>query len=372
MSDQSVKKQPTALIMAGGTGGHIFPGIALAEVLKEKGWRVEWMGTADRMEADLVPKHGLPIHFIDVKGVRGNGIKRLFSTPAMLFKAVKQAKNILKDLQPDVVVGFGGYASGPGGVAAKLSGIPLILHEQNAVMGLTNKLLSRVAIKTLLAFPNTSGVKHSDKVEVVGNPVRADIAELNGRPKRILNEHSVKQILIVGGSLGARVFNQTLPKIFSELKNADQQFTVRHQCGKNNQADVEAAYHLAGFDNNQVTVAEFIDDMAEAFSWADIIICRAGALTVSEVAASGNAAIFVPLPHAVDDHQTANANWLVAAGAAKSVPQSELEQSLPALLKELFHAPNDIAVMQQKAGVIANLDTTKRMLSLCQAIGIKH
>lgn len=366
-----MKSSPKAIIMAGGTGGHIFPGIALAEQLIANGWTVDWIGTADRMEAELVPKHNLPIHFIDVKGVRGNGLKRLLGMPLMLIKAFFQARKVISSIKPDIVVGFGGYASGPGGLAAKSLGVPLILHEQNAVMGMTNRYLSKVALKTLLAFPIVGRPEQGVKFEVVGNPVRAEISKLNKLPKRLLNEQSSKHILVIGGSLGAQVFNQTLPTLLASLLPSEAKLKVRHQAGKNNSNDVQKRYEDAGFTNTQVVVSDFVDDMQAAYAWADIIICRAGALTVSEVAASGNMAIFVPLPYAVDDHQTANANWLVNAGAAQLIAQPNLEKELPTMLHELLHAPSLITQMQQRARQNANLGTTDRMLSLCQAIGRK-
>ena len=358
-----------ALIMAGGTGGHIFPGIALANALKAKGWQVSWIGTADRMEADIVPKHNIDINFIDVKGVRGNGIKRLLSMPFMLLKAFLQARKILTELKPDIVVGFGGYASGPGGIAAKSLGIPLLLHEQNAVMGMTNRYLSKIALKTLLAFPLSKPVSNSEKFEVIGNPVRDEISSLNKLPKRLINAQSAKHILVIGGSLGARVFNQKLPGLLAHFIADEASIKVRHQAGKNNTDEVSRGYRNAGFAEEQLVISDFIDDMKDAYAWADIVICRAGALTVSEVAASGNAAIFVPLPYAVDDHQTANANWLVSVGAARLIDQKELDTEMPAVLRELLHAPALISEMQQRAGQNANLSTTDRMLSLCQAIG---
>lgn len=366
-----MSQQSKAIIMAGGTGGHIFPGIALAEELKAQGWQVDWIGTADRMEADLVPKHGLPIHFIEVSGVRGNGLIRKLKMPLMLLNAFKQARSILKELKPDVVVGFGGYASGPGGLAAKSLGIPLILHEQNAVMGMTNRYLSRFAKKVLLAFNNTSQCPESDRVEVVGNPVRADIAQLNNALKRPISDHSQTHILVIGGSLGAKVLNENVAKQLTPFTQLRGGLQIRHQAGKGNSELVLNNYLEHGFDTKAVTVTDFVDDMTEAYRWADLVICRAGALTVSEVAASGNAAVFVPLPHAVDDHQTANAMSLVDKGAARIVAQSELETKLPEVLHELLHAPNLIEEMQLKAKQNANLGTTARMLSLCQAFGSK-
>lgn len=361
-------KSKTLVIMAGGTGGHIFPGLAVAETFRAKGWQVHWIGTADRMEADIVPKYDIPIHFIEVKGLRGNGIKRLIKAPFMLLKALFQARTIFKQVQPDLVIGFGGYASGPGGLAAKTLGIPLVIHEQNAVLGLTNKYLSKLAAKTLLAFPLAKVTGQSESWPVVGNPVRQEIAELNNQQKPKLNQEKPVHILVVGGSLGARALNQALPKMFTELAGK-YKLKVTHQVGKGNFSAVNTDYlALAQGVDLEFSVNEFIDDMTAAFANADLVICRSGALTVSELAASGNAGVFIPLPHAVDDHQTANANWLVEQQAGILVPQNQLEQKLPQILAELLAQPEQINDMQQKAAQRANLTTADTIYQLCQTL----
>jgi UDP-N-acetylglucosamine--N-acetylmuramyl-(pentapeptide) pyrophosphoryl-undecaprenol N-acetylglucosamine transferase len=356
--------------MAGGTGGHIFPGLALAKSLADKGWTVDWIGTADRMEADIVPKHNVPIHYIDVKGVRGNGIKRLVNAPFMLLKAFLQARKIFKQLKPTLVVGFGGYASGPGGIAAWSLGLPLIVHEQNAVAGMTNKWLAKIAKKTLLAFPNAKSSFPNIKTEVVGNPVRADIAQLNNTPKRVLTPQDEIRILVIGGSLGARALNQQLPSVFNQLHEQDIKVNIHHQVGKGNKQSVTDEYinckDASVINELTVVVDEFIDDMPSVLSWADLVICRAGALTVSELAASGNVGIFIPLPYAVDDHQTSNANWLVGADAAVLMPQTEIKQKLVSTLEALINDPNKINQMQNNAKQQAILTTTDRMVELCQ------
>ena len=358
----------TLVVMAGGTGGHIFPGLAVAEKFKQQGWNIHWIGTSDRMEADIVPKNNIPIHFIEVKGVRGNGIKRLLTTPFMLLKAMWQARRILSELKPDLVIGFGGYASGPGGIAAKALGIPLVIHEQNAVLGMTNKFLSKLAKKTLLAFPLAKNEGESASWPVVGNPVREPIVALNKKAKNTLTTGTAVNVLVIGGSLGARILNQTLPGIFSELAKAHG-LKVTHQVGKGNFDSVNAEYLANEQGNNlEFTVNEFIDDMTTALKSTDLVICRSGALTVSELAASGNAGIFVPLPHAVDDHQTANANWLVQQQAGVLVQQKELEQQLPLVLAELLAQPEKINKMQQQAAAIANLTTTDTIYQLCQTL----
>lgn len=361
--------------MAGGTGGHIFPGLALAKALTAEGWNVEWIGTADRMEADIVPKYNVPIHYIEVKGVRGNGIKRLVKAPFMLLKAFLQARKIFKQLKPNLVIGFGGYASGPGGIAAWSLGLPLIVHEQNAVAGMTNRWLAKIAKKTLLAFPNAKASLHAIDTEVVGNPVRADIADLNKIPKRELTAQDEIRILVIGGSLGARPLNQQLPEVFYQLHQQGLNINIHHQVGKGNKQSVTDEYvkaKQASASELVVTIDEFIDDMPSVLSWADLVICRAGALTVSELAASGNLGVFIPLPYAVDDHQTANANWLVAANAAVLMPQNEIKQKLVSTLTELINDPININKMQNNAKQQAILTTTDRMVELCQEMELSH
>ncbi len=359
----------SAVIMAGGTGGHIFPGLALAKALKDQSWQVDWIGTADRMEADIVPKYDVPIHFIEVKGVRGNGLKRLIKAPLMLINAFFQARKAFKTLKPNVVVGFGGYASGPGGIAAWSLGIPLIVHEQNAVAGMTNRWLGKIANKVLLAFPNAIGAFKQNKTEVIGNPVREDIAQLNQVNKRQLSPEDTIRIAIIGGSLGARILNQQLPDAFHQLLSKGFKLQVHHQVGKGNKHTVSQAYAELPALNGEtldVTIDEFIDDMPAVLSWADLVICRAGALTVSELAASSNVGVYIPLPHAVDDHQTANANWLVKANAGLLIEQQQIKQKLVVQLTELLSNPEQINQMQVNAKQQAILTTTDRMVTLCK------
>ncbi|MCE9956865.1 undecaprenyldiphospho-muramoylpentapeptide beta-N-acetylglucosaminyltransferase [Aeromonas rivipollensis] len=349
----------TLLVMAGGTGGHVFPGLAVADRLKAQGWTIHWLGTADRMEAELVPAHGYPISFIDIQGVRGNGIKRLLVAPYRIVKSVLQARRVLKSIRPDVVLGMGGFASGPGGVAAWLSGIPLLLHEQNAAAGLTNKLLARLAKRVLMAFPGAFAP--SARTAVVGNPVRPEVVALPDPQLRSSSEPL--RLLIVGGSLGARVLNEQVPPAVAA---AGVPIEVRHQCGKGNRETVAQAYAELGVE---AEVSEFIKDMADAYAWADLVVCRAGALTVSEVAAAGVAAIFVPLPHAVDDHQTRNALTLVDGGAAEFLPQSELTPaSLAARLSWLAGRRETLLNMAQAARRVAIIDAAERVADECKRL----
>ncbi|HGO5824410.1 TPA: undecaprenyldiphospho-muramoylpentapeptide beta-N-acetylglucosaminyltransferase [Mannheimia haemolytica] len=308
------------LVMAGGTGGHVFPAIAVARELQKQGWQIRWLGTKDRMEATLVPKHGIEIDFIEISGLRGKGIGALLKAPFAIFKAVMQARKIIKNYQPDAVLGMGGYVSGPGGIAAKLCGVPVILHEQNAVAGLTNVWLSKIARKVLQAFPTAF-----KEAEVVGNPVREDLSALPLPNERFAERGYPINILVMGGSQGARVINQTVPEVAKVLGN---NVFISHQVGKGNLAGIEEVYQQTG---NGIA-SEFIDDMKAAYEWADLVICRSGALTVCEIAAVGLPAVFVPFQHK-DRQQFLNANYLAADGAAVIIEQSDFTPE--ALLKAL-------------------------------------
>ncbi|WP_318457957.1 undecaprenyldiphospho-muramoylpentapeptide beta-N-acetylglucosaminyltransferase [Photobacterium leiognathi] len=309
-------KNKRLLVMAGGTGGHVFPGLAVAQKLQQEGWEIRWLGTADRMEADLVPKHGIEIDFIKVKGLRGQGVLRLLTAPFKIVGAILQARKYIKAWQPDVVLGMGGYVSGPGGVAAWLSGVPVVLHEQNAVAGLTNQWLSKIAAKVLQAFPGAFPNK-----EVVGNPVRHDVTVLPAPKERFAERSGPIRILVMGGSQGARILNQTMPEVAKVLGDS---VTIWHQAGKGNQQSTEQAYTEQTSTPHKVT--EFIDDVAAAYSWADLVVCRSGALTVSELSAAGVGAIFVPFMHK-DRQQALNAEHLVQCGAAKMIEQMDLTVS---------------------------------------------
>ncbi|MGD8109814.1 undecaprenyldiphospho-muramoylpentapeptide beta-N-acetylglucosaminyltransferase [Vibrio sp. TRT 17S01] len=301
------------MVMAGGTGGHVFPGLAVAKKLQKQGWQIRWLGTADRMEAQLVPQHGIDIDFIQVKGLRGMGMIRLLKAPFQIINAVLQARKHLKNYQPDAVLGMGGYVSGPGGIAAWTLGIPVVLHEQNAVAGLTNQWLAKIAKRVFQAFPGAF-----TDAEVVGNPVREDVVAISDPTVRMSDRNGAIRILVMGGSQGAQILNRTLPEVAALL---GENYQIRHQAGKNNQNEVEQAYHSAGFEHVEVT--EFINDVAEAYQWADLLVCRSGALTVSETSAAGVGSIFIPFMHK-DRQQALNADHLVECGAAKMIEQPEL------------------------------------------------
>jgi len=354
--------KPLALIMAGGTGGHIFPAQAVAQALQQAGWDIAWLGTAERMEAKLVPEFGYPFYSIQVAGLRGKGLASLLKAPLMLLRSVWQARRLIKQLQPQLVVGFGGYASGPGGVAAWLTGVPLLIHEQNAVPGSTNKLLARFAQKIMVAFPQAFA--SSVKQQLVGNPVRRDLIGCRENRAAALE----LRILIVGGSLGAKALNEQLPAQLIALAQQGP-LAVKHQTGEAMLQQVTAAYQPLAEQGVTVEVSAFIKDMAAAYRWADLVVCRAGALTVSEVAAAGIAAIFVPLPTAIDDHQTANARSLTEQGGGWLVPQAQLATpGVVPIIAELMQNRALLTERANKARALALDNATTQVVALCQQV----
>lgn len=312
-------------MMAAGTGGHVFPALAVADELTRRGAIVHWLGTPQGMENDLVRPTGYTFHTIQMHGIRGKGVGRVLKMPMMLSKAVLASIKIIKADNINIVVGFGGYVTAPGGLAARATGKPLVIHEQNAIAGMSNRYLAKVATKVLQAFPNTFGDSDSadnPKLETVGNPVREAICEIAPPESRYdIKDDSPLKLLIVGGSLGAQILNQIVPAALAKIEKS---LVVHHQCGRNNFDSTTHNYEQVDETHHHVTIMPFIDNMAEAYAWADVIVCRAGALTVTEIQNVGLAAIFVPLPHAVDDHQTANARSLADEDAAYLIPQSQL------------------------------------------------
>ncbi len=309
------------MIMAGGTGGHIFPGLAVAEELKRHEVTVSWLGTRHGLENRLVPAAGLSLDRLTISGLRGRGLAGWLMAPLNVTRAMLQARQVFKRQRPGCVLSMGGYVAGPGGLMAWLMGIPLIIHEQNAIAGLTNRLLVRLARRIYTGFPGAL-----PRSVVCGNPVRGEIAGLSAPGERMGRRDGPLRLLVIGGSQGALALNRTVPEALAGLPEASRP-AVLHQAGS--LADeTRARYQALGVE---ARVDAFIDDMADAWSWADLAICRAGALTVAELAAAGVASILVPFPHAVDDHQTANARYLADAGAAWLIPQSELT---PGLLAE--------------------------------------
>lgn len=341
------------MIMAGGTGGHVFPALAVAENLRAKGWKVSWLGTEKGLENRVVPACNIEIDYLSVAGLRGKGISAKFKSVLLLFKACFQARKHLRHRKPDVVLGMGGFVAAPGGLMAKLLGIPLIIHEQNRVVGTTNRLLARFANQTLEAFPDSFPAKQ--KAICTGNPLRADFLNLPEKTAWLASERPL-HILVVGGSQGAQILNQTVPQAIADLENV----IVTHQTGDAMFDEVNAAYQSL---NVSAEVLKFIEDMPAAYQWADLLICRSGAMTVSEVAAAGLAAIFVPLPHAIDDHQTANARYLTDAGAGILMMQKELTaQHLMSVIKQTNHELNAMATAAKNK---ARLDATEIVCACC-------
>ncbi|MDO5651745.1 MAG: undecaprenyldiphospho-muramoylpentapeptide beta-N-acetylglucosaminyltransferase [Moraxella sp.] len=358
--------QKNILMMAAGTGGHVFPALAVADELAKRGMTVHWLGTPNGMENELVAKHGYAFHAIDMQGLRGKGLARVVKLPFMLFKAVMATRAIIKDNNIDVAVGFGGYVTAPGGLATKLAKKPLVIHEQNAIVGMSNKNLARHADKVLQAFDGAFGEMASSlgkRLVTVGNPVRRDIEDLPTPIQRYdVADTSPLKVLVVGGSLGAAAINTAVVEL---LKTSTRPLSVRHQCGKANHQDMLVAYSQAGIDTRLHTfeVMPFIDDMALAYAWADVIVCRAGALTVTEIANAGVAAIFVPLPHAVDDHQTMNARALTDQGAGILLPQNELNgEKLNSILVNLSRS--DCLGMAVKAKENAKFDVAGQVADI--------
>ncbi len=337
------------LITGGGTGGHVFPGIAAASALVARGARVHWLGTRAGMESRLVPAAGIPIDFLRVRGVRGKSLLQKLVAPLLVLAAVLQAVAVVRRLRPRCVLGTGGFVAGPGGLAARLLGIPLVVHEQNAVAGTTNRLLARIASRVLLGLPGPfAGASYA---RYVGNPVRADISALPEPGERLAARSGQRiRVLVLGGSQGARALNEVVPLALAQIP-ADSRPEVLHQCGAAGQADCAARYLSLGVN---ARVESFIADMASTYAWADLVVCRAGALTVSELAAAGIGSILVPLPGAIDDHQNANARWLQESGAALRCVQNEFTPDwLAGTLQHLAATPAELLAMARGARALA-------------------
>jgi len=347
------------VIMAGGTGGHIFPALAVAKELQQRGATVSWLGTQRGLEAEVVPAAGIEIDWVTVFGLRGNGIMGWLKAPLLLMRAISQAKKILQQRRANVVLGMGGFVAGPGGVAAKLAGIPLVVHEQNSVAGMTNRYLAKMASRVLVAFPNV--FPGSAKVEYVGNPLRREITSIAAPSQRPGHEGPMR-LLVVGGSLGAKALNEIVPQALAMMAEGVRP-EVWHQTGKRNLDEAIDAYAYAGVN---ARVVPFIENMAEAYVWADLVICRSGALTVAEIAAIGVASILVPFPHAVDDHQTTNGHFLEHAGAALMIQQSELSAvMLSEKLAQLLQQPEKLKSMAESARELALPKASEVVANIC-------
>lgn len=358
------------MIMAGGTGGHVFPALAVAEELMQRGWKIVWLGTKAGIEAKLVVEKGIDIEWVYFSGVRGKGILKTMLLPSAILIAYAQSLKAIIKRKPNILLGMGGYASFPGGMMAALLNKPLIIHEQNSVAGLTNRVLASLAKKVLVGFPNafrnTSSNKFSSMVpnpkEVLwlGNPVRTQIAQCEEPTKRYADRQGNLRLLIIGGSQGAQALNETVPKALALIDEKSRPVVV-HQAGAKHIEALQQNYDAVGIKGELVP---FIDDMAAKYAWSDLVVCRSGALTVAELTAAGAASILIPYPSAVDDHQTVNAQFLVDAGAAVLLPQKELTpEKLATLIQNKTRAL--LQTMAEKARSLAKPDATTKVADIC-------
>lgn len=350
------------LIMAGGTGGHVFPGLAVANYLRDHDIEVHWLGTPQGLETHLVPQANFPLHLITINGLRGKGIKPLFAAPIKVSTAIMQARRILNEIRPDIVIGMGGFVSGPGGVASWLNRCPLIIHEQNAKAGFTNKMLGPIAKKILEGFP--MAFKSHAKVIDTGNPIRPEIENLPP-PKDRFKSDGAFHLLVLGGSLGAKSLNDMVPRALAQL-NKEERPQIFHQTGPKHLEDTKKNYESLQIDAN---LTPFIDDMGEAYAWADMVLCRAGALTVSELCSVGLGAILIPFPYAVDDHQTANANYMVEHDAAIIIQQRELTESrLADIVRVYSRSPEKRFAMAVAAYRLRKTKVIERIFEICKEV----
>ncbi|WMP18525.1 undecaprenyldiphospho-muramoylpentapeptide beta-N-acetylglucosaminyltransferase [Thiothrix lacustris] len=359
----NTRTQRPIMITAGGTGGHVYPGLAVARALIAQGIPVVWMGTRKGLEARVIPEAGIEMAWLEVNALRGKGWQTLLMAPVNLIRALWQSLQIMRKHKPAAILGMGGFVAGPGGLVAALLGTPVVIHEQNAVAGLTNKLLSRVSRRVLEGFPGTFA--SSQKVMATGNPVRLDIASLPAPRERLADrDDEPVHVLVVGGSLGAQALNQRVPQALAQLDSTLRP-VVRHQAGVKNIDEARSQYAEAGVD---AEVMPFIEDMAEAYGWADLVICRAGALTIAELAAAGVAAVLVPYPYAVDDHQTANGKFLADHGAALLIQQQDLTaEKLAGVLKDLCTDRVSLRQMSEASRALAKPHATAQVAAICAA-----
>ena len=350
------------LVMAGGTGGHVYPALAVARALQASSREIVWLGTRRGLESRIVPEAGIDMEWISIKGLRRKGALALIIAPIQLGWALLQSLAVIIRRRPAAVLGMGGFVSGPGGVAAWLTRRPLVIHEQNAAAGMTNRLLARLARVVLQAFPGS--FNSSVVAETVGNPVREEIAAIPAPAERYTNRQGPVRLLVLGGSQGALALNRTVPAALA-LLDAQVRPVVRHQCGERTLQTAKDAY---AEDNIDVELMPFIEDMAEVYAWADLVVCRAGALTVAELCAAGLPALFVPYPAAVDDHQTANAKPMADAGAAVVIQEAKLTPTLLAdLLRDWLQSRASLMQRAEKARALAKPDALNRITELCLA-----
>jgi UDP-N-acetylglucosamine--N-acetylmuramyl-(pentapeptide) pyrophosphoryl-undecaprenol N-acetylglucosamine transferase len=358
--------QRTLMVMAGGTGGHVFPGLAVAHLMQAWGWKVVWLGNPAGMEATLVPKHGIPMEYVRFGGLRGKGLKTKLMLPLNLLRACTQSLSVLRRVKPDVVLGMGGYITFPAGLMTALSGRPLVLHEQNSIAGLANKVLAKLAKRVLVAFPNA--LPHG---EWTGNPIREELARAIAPKARYAQRTGPLNVLVVGGSLGAAALNEVVPRAIALLA-PDERPRVVHQAGAKHIEALRENYAAAGLqtadgEQPEVELVPFIDDMTSAYAKADLVICRSGAMTVSEISAVGVAALFVPFPYAVDDHQTTNAAFLADNGAALVVQQRDLSaENLADWLRS--QTRESLADMAERSRSLAKPDATEQVAQICATV----
>ncbi len=358
------KSHPKLLVMAGGTGGHVFPALAVALQLRSEGWIVTWLGTHQGMESSIVPSHQIEMDYITIYGLRGKSKLSLLMAPWRLVRAFFQSLHVIRKRNPDCILGMGGFVSGPGGIAAWVLQKPLVIHEQNAIAGMTNRFLSRLAKKVCESFPNTfNNIK--DKLYTTGNPVRENICKLPAPEERYKQRSGKIKLLVVGGSRGSKAINDVLPDALSKIP-PEQRPEIWHQCGDKNFDVTNMSYAQ---HNVQARITPFIKDMAEAYAWADAIICRAGALTVSEIIAVGLPAMFVPYPYAVDDHQTKNAQALVKNGSAFLIQEKDLTaDKLADVIAHQFSDRTTLLHHAQKARSLQQGDATKQVAQFCTEV----
>jgi UDP-N-acetylglucosamine--N-acetylmuramyl-(pentapeptide) pyrophosphoryl-undecaprenol N-acetylglucosamine transferase len=350
------------MIMAGGTGGHVFPALAVAEHLRTADARISWLGTRRGLESDLVPSHGIDINYMDIEGIRGRGVGALLKAPILLWRSIRQALSVLAEFKPQVVLGMGGFASGPGAVAARLKGIPVVIHEQNSVAGTTNRLSARIATRVMQGFPDT--LKGG---EWCGNPVRPAIANLAPPQKRLAKRKGATKLLILGGSRGALAINSMLPKALARIDSSVRPEVI-HQTGKAHLQATINDYQKLGLNvkNGKINVVAFIDGMEDAYGWADFVICRAGALTVAELTSAGLGSLLIPFPFAIDDHQTSNGQLLVDQGAATMLQQSQLTPEILANeINSICNRPKQRLNMAMCARELAKNDAAQAVARVC-------
>lgn len=350
------------MIMAGGTGGHVFPALAVAEKLKQQQVSVSWLGTRKGIESELVPQQGIELHFLNVEGLRGRGLLALIRAPFKLLASIFQACAALSQFKPSVVLGMGGFVSGPGAIAAKLKGIPLVIHEQNSVAGTTNKLSEKLATRVMQGFPDTF-----KQGEHCGNPVRAEIAAIQSPKERFAGRQGRMKLLVLGGSRGALAINQLIPEMLAKIE-PQQRPQIIHQVGGQHVQTTEQLYRAQGLDidSGSIQILPFIDSMEQAYEWADFAICRSGALTVAELTAVGLGALLIPFPYAIDDHQTSNGKWLVNSSAALMIQQRDISpQGLADQIIKLSNNPEERLGMACNARLLAKNGAAERVAKVC-------